>query len=85
MGIDLSMVTPLGQSTINVKGYPHNLTERSNSASGFVETTQHTDVLAKMMLTHTTGDFCLVGKKVRRRAMHLILCLVCNGNSLCFE
>ena len=74
------MATPLKQSAIKVKGYPHKLAECSNSPSGFVETPQHMDVLAKMMLTHTMSDFCLVGKKVRRLVMLLIrmpLCTPC--------
>ena len=31
---------------------------------GYVSTAQHEDLLARMMQSHTTGDFCLVGGKV---------------------
>ena len=72
------MATPHGQSAIKVKGYPHNLTECRDAPSGFVETAQHKDMLAKMMLTHTVGDFCLIGKKVKEAGNVSCLChLVC--------
>ena len=31
---------------------------------GYVSTAQHEDLLARMMQSHTTGDFCVVGGKV---------------------
>ena len=59
----LSLTTPHRSATMELQGYPYLLGNQADNVS-FVENSQHSDVLSKMMLSHSVGDFCIVGEKV---------------------
>ena len=61
--MELSLTTPHGSATVELQGHPHLLGNQTDNVS-FVENSQHTDVLSKMMLSHSVCDFCIVGEKV---------------------